>query len=67
MGKLLNAYSDLELDLRKLNIELVQDIFMYVSEIRGPRSMTFLVIVQKHTHQHRNARKHTHTHTHTRA
>ena len=58
-GKFLNAYSDLDLDPMKLNIELVRAIFIYYNlfRFRVPRSISFWVIVQKHTHGH----KHTHT------
>ena len=51
-GKFLNAYSDLDLDPTKLNIELVRAIFLYynVFRFRVPRSISFLIIVQKHTH-----------------
>ena len=42
-GKFLNAYSDLDLDLMKLNIELVRAIFIYnnVFRFRVPRSISF--------------------------
>ena len=42
-GKLLNAYSDLDLDPTKLNIELVRAIFIYynVLQFRVPRSISF--------------------------
>ena len=42
-GKFLNAYSDLDLDPMKLNIELVRDIFIYynVFRFRVPRSISF--------------------------
>ena len=42
-GKFLNAYSDLDLDLMKLNIELVRVIFIYynVFRFRVPRSISF--------------------------
>ena len=42
-GKSLNAYSDLDLDPTKLNIELVRTIFMYynVFRFRVPRSISF--------------------------
>ena len=58
-GKFMNAYRDLDLDPMKLNIELVQAIFIFynVFQFCVPRSISFRVIVQKHTH--------TQTHTHT--
>ena len=42
-GKFLNAYSDLDLDPTKLNIELVRAIFTYydVFQFRVPRSISF--------------------------
>ena len=42
-GKFLNAYSDLDLDPMKLNIELVRVIFIYynVFRFRVPRSISF--------------------------
>ena len=57
MGKIWNAYRDLDLDPTKLNIELVRAIFIFynVFQFRVPRSISFRVIMQKHTH--------THTHT----
>ena len=41
-GKFLNAYPDLDLDPTKLNIELVQAIFIYynVFQFRVPRSIS---------------------------
>ena len=43
MGKLLNAYSDLDLDPTKLNIELVRAIFIYYNlfQFRVPYSSVF--------------------------
>ena len=57
--KILNPYSDLDLDPMKLNIKLVRAFFIYynVFQFRVPRSISFRGIMQKHTH--------THTHTHT--
>ena len=42
-GKVLNAYSDLDLDPMKLNIELVRAIFIYYNVFRFcvPRSISF--------------------------
>ena len=42
-GKFLNANSDLDLDPMKLNIELVQAIFIYYNVFRFPvpRSISF--------------------------
>ena len=42
-GKFLNAYSDLDLDPTKLNIELVRAIFIYynVIQFRVPISISF--------------------------
>ena len=42
-GKLLKAYSDLDLDLMMLNIELVRAIFIYynVFQFHVPRSISF--------------------------
>ena len=42
-GKLLKAYSDLDLDLTKLNIELIRAIFIYytVFKFPVPRSISF--------------------------
>ena len=42
-GKFLNAYSDLDLDPMKLNIELVRAIFTYynVFRFRVPRLISF--------------------------
>ena len=65
MGKLLNAYSDLDLDPTKLSIELIPAIFIYynVFRIRVPRSISFELLCG---HTHTNTHTHTHTHTHTR-
>ena len=62
MGKSLKAYSDLDLDLRMLNIELVLATFIYynVFQFYVPRWISFWVTVQKHKQTH----THTHTHTH---
>ena len=42
LGKFLNAYSDHDLDWTKLNIELVQAIFIYynVIQFRVPRAIS---------------------------
>ena len=62
MGKLLNAYSDLDPDPTKPNIKLLRAIFIYynVFQFRVPRSIYFSVIVLKHTH----TLTHTNTDTH---
>ena len=59
MGKILNAYRDLDLDpdeaqYRPSYFHILQRIPICV-----PRSISFRVIVQKHT----QTRTHTHTHT----
>ena len=63
MGKYLNAYSDLDLDLMKLNIEHVQAIFIYynVFKFRVPRS----TILSYHAKTHTQTDTHTHTNTQT--
>ena len=52
----MNTYRDLDLDPTKLNIELVRAIFIFynVFQFRVPRSISFRVIVQKHTHTHKH-------------
>ena len=48
------------------NIELVPVIFIYynVFNFHVPRSISFLVIVQKHTHTETQTHTHAHSHTH---
>ena len=56
-GKFLNAYSDLDLDLTKLNIELVRAIFIYYNVFQSRDLDPFLFELScKNTH--------THTYTH---
>ena len=66
MGKLLNAYSDLDLDPTKLNIELIPAIFIYynVFRFRVPRSISFELLCG-HTNTDTHTHTHTHAHTHT--
>ena len=60
-----NSCHDLDLGPAMPNIELVQDIFIYydVLKFRIHRSITFLIITQKHknteTQKHRNTETHT--------
>ena len=67
--KLSKLRRDLDLGLTMPNIELVRVIFIYynVFKFQVPRSISFRVIMQKHTHMetHTHAYTHTHTQTHT--
>ena len=61
MGKLLKAYSDLDLDPTMPNIKPVRGNFICynVFKFHIPRAISFRVIMQKHTDAH------THTPTYT--
>ena len=54
--KIPKSHSDLDLGPAKPNIELLRLIFIYynVFKFHIPRSISFGVIVQKHTHTHKN-------------
>ena len=61
--KISKSHSDLNLGLTMPNIELVPVIFMYynVFKLHVPTSISFLVIVEKHTHTdaHNDSEKYT--------
>ena len=64
MGKLLKVYSDLDFDLKMLNVELFRAIFIYynVFQFHVPRLISFLSYHAKN-HTHTKTCVHTHTYT----
>ena len=64
--KISKSYRDLDLGPTMPNIKLVRVIFIYynVFKFHVPRSISFRVIMQKHTHTETHAHTHMYTHTH---
>ena len=64
--KISKSHRDLDIDPTMHIIKRVRDIFIYnnVFKFHVPRSITFGVIVQKHTNKRTNAHTHTHTRMH---
>ena len=65
--KISKLYRDLDLGPTMPNIDLVRDIFIYynVFKFHVPGSISFRVIVQKHTQGNTLKETHTQKHTHT--